>query len=42
MAVPTGITTKMIILDTLDFPLTMHCSACSLDHTHGSRKKIIK
>jgi hypothetical protein len=28
MAVPTGITTEMIILDTLDFPLTVNCPAC--------------
>jgi hypothetical protein len=28
MAVPTGMTTEMIILNTLDVPLTMHCPAC--------------
>jgi hypothetical protein len=33
MAVPTGITTEMIILDTLDFPLTMHCPACRQFHS---------
>jgi hypothetical protein len=39
MAVPTGFTTEMIILDTLDFPLTVNCPACrELDGTHGSRK----
>ena len=31
-AVPTGITTEMIILDTLDFALTMHCPACRQIH----------
>ena len=46
MAVPTGITTKMIILDTLDFALTMNCPAADnsiagLDQTHGSRKIIV-
>jgi hypothetical protein len=33
MAVPTGITTEMIILDTLYFPLTMHCPACRQFHS---------
>jgi hypothetical protein len=47
MAVPTGITTEVIILDTLDFPLTMQCrladnSIAGLDQTRGSRKKIVK
>ena len=32
MAVPTGFTTEMIILDTLDFPLTVHCAACREIH----------
>jgi hypothetical protein len=32
MAVPTGITTEMIILNTLDFPLSMHCPACRQFH----------
>jgi hypothetical protein len=32
MAVPTGFTTEMIILDTLDFPLTVHCPACREIH----------
>jgi len=32
IAVPTGITTEMIILDALDFPLTMHCPACRQFH----------
>jgi len=31
-AVPTGITTDVIILDTLDFELTMHCPACRKIH----------
>ena len=31
-AVPTGITTEMIMLDTLDFPLTMQCPACRKIH----------
>jgi hypothetical protein len=43
MAVPTGITTEMIILDTLNFPLSMHCPAIvGVDQTPGSLKKIIK
>ena len=33
MEVPTGITTEMIILDTLYFPLTMHCPACRQFHS---------
>jgi len=33
MAVPTGITTEMIILDTLYFPFTMHCPACRQFHS---------
>jgi hypothetical protein len=32
-AVPTGITTEMIIFDTLDFPLTVHCPDCRQIHT---------
>jgi len=31
-AVPTGITSDIIKLDTLDFPLTMHCPACKKIH----------
>jgi hypothetical protein len=33
MAVPTGITTEVIILDTLNFPLTMQCPACKQFHS---------
>jgi hypothetical protein len=33
MTVSTGITTEMIILKTLDFPLTMHCPACRQFHS---------
>jgi hypothetical protein len=33
MAVPTGITTEMIILNTLEFPLTMRCPACRQFHS---------
>jgi hypothetical protein len=47
MAVPTGVTTEAIILDALDFPLTMQCqladnSIAGLDRRRGSRKKIVK
>jgi hypothetical protein len=31
-AVPTGITTEMIILNTLDFSLTTQCPACRKIH----------
>jgi hypothetical protein len=31
-AVPTGITSDMIILDTLNFDLTAHCPACRKIH----------
>jgi hypothetical protein len=31
-AVPTGVTTDMIVLDTFDFPLTMHCPARRKPH----------
>ncbi len=31
-AVPTGITTEMSILNTLDFSLTMQCPACRKIH----------
>jgi hypothetical protein len=30
--VPTGVTTEIIVLDTLDFSLTMHCPACRKIH----------
>jgi hypothetical protein len=30
--VPTGLTTEMIILDTLEFELPMHCPACRKTH----------
>jgi hypothetical protein len=30
--VPTGFTTEMIILDTLEFELPMHCPACRKTH----------
>jgi len=32
VVVPTGITTEMIILDTLDFELAMYCPACRQVH----------
>jgi hypothetical protein len=44
MAVPTGIT-EMIILDALDFPLSIRLadnSIAGVDQTPGSLKKIIK
>jgi hypothetical protein len=31
-AVPTGVTTEIIVLETLDFPLTMQCPACRKIH----------
>jgi hypothetical protein len=31
-AVPTGLTTEMIKLDTLEIPLTMRCPACRQIH----------
>jgi hypothetical protein len=31
-AVPTGLTTEIIVLNTLDFPLPMHCPACRKIH----------
>jgi hypothetical protein len=31
-AVPTGLTTDIIVLNTLDFSLTMHCPACRKIH----------
>jgi hypothetical protein len=36
-AVPTGVTTDMIVLDTLEFPLTMQCPACRKTH-HWTRR----
>jgi endogenous inhibitor of DNA gyrase (YacG/DUF329 family) len=30
--VPTGVTTEIIVLDALDFPLTMQCPACRKIH----------
>jgi hypothetical protein len=44
-AVPTGITTEMIILNTLDFSLTSNVrlaekSTNGLDQTHGLRKSV--
>jgi hypothetical protein len=33
MAVPTGITTEVIVLNTLDFPLKMQCPACRQIHS---------
>jgi hypothetical protein len=30
--VPTGITTEMIVLDSLTFELTAHCPACRKSH----------
>jgi hypothetical protein len=32
VTVPTGITTEMIVLDTLDFDLSMYCPACRQIH----------
>jgi hypothetical protein len=35
-AVPTGITTDVIILDTLDFELTMHCPCHRVVRSDGA------
>jgi hypothetical protein len=39
--VPTGITTEMIVLDSLTFELTTHCPACRRDAwVDGDREQV--
>jgi hypothetical protein len=35
--VPTGVTADIIVLDTLEFSLTMHCPACRKIHRWTQR-----